>query len=126
MERAAHTITRRSSPGAETHSAGAALLLIDWINDLEFDGGDCLLRHAHAIAKRVVSLKKRAHEAGIPVIYVNDNFGQWQSDFQRVIRHCLHEGVRGEPLAAALEPGPEDYFILKPKHSGFYATALEL
>ena len=71
-------------------------------------------------------MKRRAKRVGIPSIYVNDNFGSWQSDFQHVLRHCLDEDVCGKPLATLLQPDDEDYFVLKPKHSGFYSTTLEL
>jgi nicotinamidase-related amidase len=104
----------------------AALLLIDWINDLEFDGGDALLAHARPAAERVAALARRARAAGVPVIYANDNFGRWRSDFREVVARCGREGVRGQPLAEALRPEPSDYFVLKPKHSAFFATALEV
>ena len=78
------------------------------------------------MATKLAALKRRAKAAGIPSIYVNDNFGRWQSDFQHVLRHCLDEDVCGRPLARLLQPDAEDYFVLKPKHSGFYATTLEL
>lgn len=103
-----------------------ALLLIDVINDLEFPGADKLLKHALPMARRIARLKKRAQAAGVPIIYVNDNFGMWQSDFHKQVEHCLHDGVRGEPITQLLEPGPKDYFVLKPKHSGFYSTQLDI
>ena len=103
-----------------------ALLLIDVINDLEFDEGEELLRHALPAAKNVARLKARARQAGVPVIYVNDNFGRWRSDFKRTVKHCLEEKVRGRPIAKLLEPDDDDYFVLKPKHSGFFSTTLDL
>ncbi len=103
-----------------------ALLIIDVINDLEFDGGDKLLRYAKRMAPKLAKLKQRAYAAGVPVIYVNDNFGMWRSDFSTQVRHCLEDGVRGEPIARALLPTERDYFILKPKHSGFFATPLSI
>jgi nicotinamidase-related amidase len=106
--------------------APVVLLLIDVINDLEFPGGATLLRHALPMAKRLVALKRRAKHAGIPVVYVNDNFGKWRSDFRTLILHCLQGAVRGKPIAALLQPQEEDYFVLKPKHSGFFATTLEV
>jgi nicotinamidase-related amidase len=60
------------------------------------------------------------------VIYANDNFGRWRSDFQQVVEHCLTDGVRGQAIAEILKPGPEDYFVLKPKHSAFYSTTMDL
>jgi nicotinamidase-related amidase len=107
-------------------SAEAALLLIDVINDLEFDGGDALLDHALPAARNIILLKKRLKEAGVPTIYVNDNFGKWQSDFKKIVSHCLQDPVRGKPLAELLAPEDDDYFVLKPKHSGFFSTTLDL
>ena len=107
-------------------NADVALLLIDVINDLEFDGGEALLRHALPMAEQIAALKRRATQAGIPAVYVNDNFGRWQSDFAKLLAHCLTDGVRGQPLAERLRPEPDDYFVLKPKHSGFYSTTLDI
>ncbi len=101
------------------------LVLIDVINDLEFDEGDQLLEHALPMARKIVKLKKRAKEAHIPVIYVNDNFGRWQSDFTKLIGHCLRDGVRGRELAELLKPERDDYFVLKPKHSAFFSTTFD-
>ncbi|MEP7152696.1 MAG: isochorismatase family cysteine hydrolase [Nitrospira sp.] len=78
------------------------------------------------MAERIQALKRRAYAAGIPTIYVNDNFGTWRHDFRTLVEHCHEEPCRGRPLAEILQPGPEDYFVLKPKHSGFYATPLEV
>jgi nicotinamidase-related amidase len=103
-----------------------ALLLLDVINDLEFDDGEELLRHALPAAKRLAELKRRAKEADIPVIYVNDNFGIWRSDFRKLIRHCTDRDVRGRPVASLLLPDDDDYFVLKPKHSGFFSTTLDV
>src|SRR5215212_8786544 len=102
------------------------LILIDVINDLEFEGGEQLLPHALPMAENIAKLKERTDAANIPSIYVNDNFGQWRSDFSHLIDHCLKDGVRGEPMVRRLKPGKEDYFVLKPKHSGFYLTTLDL
>lgn len=105
--------------------ADVALLLIDVINDLEFEGGGELLKHALPVAERIAAFKRRAKQADIPVIYVNDNFGKWQSDFNKILTHCLEDEVRGQPLAKALRPDEDDYFVLKPKHSGFFSTTLD-
>ncbi|MFN2572804.1 MAG: cysteine hydrolase family protein [Gemmatimonadales bacterium] len=103
-----------------------ALVLIDVINDMEFEDGEVLFENALPAAKNVARLRRRAREAGIPVIYVNDNFGKWRSDFRQQLGHVLEDGVRGEPIAKLLRPDDEDYFVLKAKHSGFYHTQLDL
>lgn len=105
-------------------SSSTALLIIDVINDLEFDGGEALLPHALRMAEHIARLKARAAAAGIPAVYLNDNFGQWRSDFRSVIAQN-RRGVRGAPLVERLAPGKDDYFVLKPKHSGFFDTTLE-
>lgn len=111
--------------GSAPEHANTALLLIDVITDLDYSGGDRLLEPAIRMADRIVALKRRAAEAGIPTIYVNDNFGKWRSDLAALVKHCLHDGVRGEPVVERLHPEERDYFVLKPKHSGFFSTTLE-
>jgi len=102
-----------------------ALLLIDVINDLEFENNQALVKQSGRLATRIAALKKRARAAGIPAIYVNDNFGRWQSDFRKQVDHCLNDGVCGRILVERLKPAPDDYFVLKPKHSGFFSTTLD-
>ena len=72
-----------------------ALLLIDVINDLNFEGGEKLLTHALPLALSLSALKRRAKAAGVPAIYVNDNFGRWRSDFAKLVRHCMEPEARG-------------------------------
>ncbi|HWT01308.1 MAG TPA: isochorismatase family cysteine hydrolase [Pyrinomonadaceae bacterium] len=105
--------------------AEVALLLIDVINDLEFESGGQLLKHALPMAEKIAALKRRAKQAEIPVVYVNDNFGKWQSDFNKILKHCLEDDVRGRPVVELLRPDEDDYFVLKPKHSGFFSTTLD-
>lgn len=100
------------------------LVLIDVINDLEFDGGEELLAPAMAAAERIAALKRAARKAGVPAVYANDNFGRWRSDFREVIEHCSRAGARGRPIVEMLTPDPADYFVLKPKHSAFFSTTL--
>ena len=101
-----------------------ALLLIDVINDFDFPEGDQLLKHARPMARILLRLKRRAQKAGVPVIYVNDNFGRWQSDFRRTVDYCARHGCGGD-IVKLLRPEKDDYFVLKPKHSGFFSTTLE-
>jgi len=114
-----------SATNEPPRSSRCVLLLIDVINDLEFDGGEKLLAPGLRMARKVAALAARARAAKVPVIYANDNFGHWQSDFRAQIDHCTNEDVRGRAIARLLVPSPTDSFILKPKHSAFFATALE-
>jgi nicotinamidase-related amidase len=106
--------------------APVALLLIDVVNDLEFAGGENLLPHALAMANALAALKHRVKAHGIPVIYANDNFGRWRSDFPKIVEHCLQADMRGSAVVTQLRPDEDDYFILKPKHSAFFQTNLEI
>lgn len=111
--------------GNAPDNSPGALLIIDMINDLEFDDGDKLEAPARAAAQRIAELKARAKAEGMAVIYCNDNFGRWRSDFREVVDRVLNDGVRGEPLARLLAPDEDDYFVLKPKHSAFFETTLD-
>lgn len=116
--------TSASLHGNAPDKSGVVLLLVDVINALAFPGAELFLPEAERTARRLATLKARCVQRGIPAVYVNDNFGRWRSNFgaitenamashaQRVVRHVL--------------PGPEDYFVLKPKNSGFYETTLHL
>jgi nicotinamidase-related amidase len=105
--------------------AGTALLLIDVINDLAFDGSDALVEQAEAMAGPLARLKRRATTAGVPAIYINDNFGQWRSDFRKTVAHCTARSSPGRRVSRRLKPTSRDYFVLKPKHSGFFDTTLD-
>jgi len=104
---------------------GTALLLIDVINDLAFKGSDELVAQAEPMALRLATLKRRTSAAGIPSIYINDNFGQWRSDFRKTVAHCISRSSPGRRVSARLKPTSRDYFVLKPKHSGFFGTTLD-
>jgi nicotinamidase-related amidase len=120
------TLRNRDRLNHAPDHADTAVLLIDVINDLEFEGGDKLLPHALAMAGALAALKRRAKAHGIPVIYTNDNFGRWRSDFPTLVEQFLKPNVRGRPVVAQLRPEEDDYFVLKPKHSAFFQTNLDI
>ena len=112
--------------GSAPDQSAAALLLVDVINPLDFPEADDLLRFAVPAADRLAALKRGAAAAGVPTIYANDNFGRWRSDLTAVVDRCLEPNCKGRYLAERLRPGPDDYFVLKPKHSAFFSTTLEI
>ena len=101
-----------------------ALLIIDVLNDMEFDGGEDLHRHAESMVDPLRDLRRRCKETGLPVIYVNDNFGCWRSDAKTITSNVCDRVCRGQSIARDLAPDEDDYFVLKPKHSGFHYTPL--
>ena len=103
-----------------------ALLLIDVINDLEFEGGERLLPAALEMADAIVALKDVAYSRGLPTIYVNDNFSRWQANIDLLIETYLEQQARGAEVIRRLRPDARDYHVLKPHQSGFFGTPLEL
>src|SRR5205809_3369994 len=109
--------------GSAPDKSEIVLLILDVINDLDFPEAKQLLRFVPGMARKLRSLKERAKAEGVPVIYVNDNFGRWRSDVRRLVEHCRKGQARH--LVDALRPDEDDYFVLKPKHSGFFSSTLE-
>ncbi|HSI84533.1 MAG: cysteine hydrolase family protein [Candidatus Methylacidiphilales bacterium] len=104
--------------------SSVVLLLVDVINHFDFPGSEDLLAEAEDVAPQIALLAKAARQKDVPVIYANDNFGRWRSNFESLIEECS-EG-KGAHLVKPLLPLREDYFVLKPKNSAFYATTLDL
>lgn len=112
--------------GSAPDTGPTCLLIIDMINEFSFEGAEQMFPAILSTAERIAALKRRIKAAGFPVIYVNDNFGKWRSDFKKLVARCLEAPCRGRDITKILHPEEDDYFILKPKHSGFYATPLDL
>ena len=113
-----------SKPNSRPKQIG--LLIIDMINELKFDGAQDLLPFIRETARNIAKLKDRMKVEQLPIVYVNDNFGRWKSDFRTLVSRCLEEDENAKSVVQLLMPRQDDYFVLKPKHSGFYATPLDL
>jgi len=96
------------------------------VNPLDFARGARLLQQALPAARRLARLKARLKEAGWAAVYVNDNFTHWRNDFRGLVAICSREESLGAPLLEAVPPEQDDYYILKPRHSAFFDTPLEL
>ena len=115
------------APLAEDRAAGEmALLVIDMLSTWDFPDGDAMLKSAERIAPRIAELRRRCRAVCVPVIYANDNRGRWRSDFREVVAMAIGSGDGAARIAELLKPERDDYFVLKPKHSGFHATPLDL
>jgi nicotinamidase-related amidase len=111
--------------GVVPDRAETVLVILDLISDFAFEDGEKVARAALSVANRIAALKARARRASIPAIYVNDGLGRWRSDFPGMVRHCARATSRGRDIVDTIAPETDDYCVLKPKHSGFYATALD-
>jgi nicotinamidase-related amidase len=115
------------TPLAEDQAAGAmALVVIDMLSAWDFPDAEALLEAALPLAPRIAALKQRCKAAGVPTVYANDNHGRWRSDLRQVVATALEAGGGSADIARRLAPAADDYFVLKPKHSGFHATPLDL
>jgi nicotinamidase-related amidase len=116
-----------AAPLAKERAAHAtALLIVDMISAWDFPDAEALLPHAASIAPKIASLKSRCRRAGVPVVYANDNHGRWRSDFRHLTALSLERTGAGAEITRQLVPEEEDYFVLKPKQSAFFATPLHL
>ena len=103
----------------------SALLVIDVINPLDFPGGKTFGRRAVRTARAIARLADRARKAGVPVVFVNDNFGRWRSDMQALVQFVSEPDSEGRRLVEAVRPEDRDFVVLKSTLSGFYQTPLE-
>jgi nicotinamidase-related amidase len=106
------------------HGDKRALVLVDFINLFDFEHSEKLAARAVEAAKRTAKLKDRMKSEGVPCIYANDNFGHWRSEFSKLVEQCLATEGAPQSIAKLLKPGPDDYSVLKPRHSAFYETPL--
>ena len=112
-------------PRSVHHKSPQVVLFIDLLNHFEFPDGRQLLKQSMKVADQLVKLKRRARQAKVPVVYVNDNFGQWRSDAKRILEYCVRDEAIGKEFVRQIAPDEEDYFVLKPMHSAFYQTPLD-
>lgn len=99
-------------------------MIIDMISAFDFPGGNRLIKPAMRAAINIAQLKKRAKRRGVACIYVNDNNGHWNSDRRELIDRCLTLQSKAAQIVQLIEPDHDDYFVLKPRHSGFFASPL--
>jgi len=115
----------RKDSGRDKRKQQCALLLIDFMNPFDYAGAELLAPRAIRAAQNAGRLKARMREARVPVIYANDNFGRWESDFEAVVANCRERGGASARIVELLAPAAGDRSILKPRHSAFFGTPLE-
>lgn len=106
--------------------SATVLLLVDVINPLDFPGAQDLAGPAVEAAQTIRALKARMRKEGIPTIYANDNYGVWASNFDGLVAQCGAAKGPAADLVRLLRPRQGDLTILKPRHSAFLGTPLDL
>jgi nicotinamidase-related amidase len=102
-----------------------ALLLVDFLNPLDFTSDSAFVRRAIAAGRATRRVMARLKRGKVPVIYANDHWGAWTRNFDDVIAGIASQPVPGRELVELLAPATHDYTVLKPRHSAFYGTPLE-
>jgi len=102
---------------------GSALVVIDMLNTYDFEDADKLVASAEQAVPKIAELIDRARREDVPVIYVNDNYGDWNSS----VDELLENGLNGEhpELVEPIRPPDDVSFVIKARHSIFYGTPLE-
>lgn len=102
------------------------LLLVDFVNLLDFDGAAELAPSAEDAARATARLRRRLAPQGVRTLYANDNYGLWTSDFKALWKRCAARSGASGRMAHLVKPRARDLTVLKPRHSAFYATPLHL
>jgi len=114
---------RRTRQERHDDGGATALLVIDMLNPYEHPEADRLAERVGAALPGVRALLRRATEAEIPVVYVNDNYGDWNSSSEELAKQAM-DGAHPELVEAVL-PEAGQSFVIKARHSAFYETPLE-
>lgn len=112
--------------GTPLPRSATVLVLVDFINPMAFEGAQKLAKPALAAARATRRLKDRLAQQGVPAIYANDNYGVWRSDFRDILDYCIAQPGATGAMAQGLMPDAGDLVLLKPRHSAFFATPLDL
>lgn len=105
-----------------TFPQNSALLIIDVINNFEFEHGKILAKKTLHIVNPLKQLKNYFKKQKLPIIYVNDHYNLWQANLDKIVKAC--QNPLSEMILQEIKPDEDDYFLIKPKHSAFYETAL--
>ncbi len=103
--------------------SATALIVIDMLNHYEHEDAEALRRSVHKTLPAIEGLVQRARRAEVPIIYVNDNHGDWSAGRPELCRRAL-EGP-DPSLVKPILPGEEVAFLVKARHSIFYETQLD-
>jgi len=101
----------------------SAVIVVDMLNAYEHDDADRLVESVERVVEPIAGLIGRAAEQGVEVIYVNDNYGDWNSSSEDLARRAL-DGRRPDLVEPLLPPDGAN-FVIKARHTIFYMTPLE-
>jgi nicotinamidase-related amidase len=100
-----------------------ALVVIDVLNRYEHEDAEPLAESVAQALPAMQSLISQAREHDVPIVYVNDNYGDWAAGGPELSRRAL-DGSRAA-LVQPLLPPEGAAFVTKARHSAFYETQLD-
>jgi nicotinamidase-related amidase len=100
-----------------------ALVVIDMLNAYDFEDADQLAESVREALPNVKHLLERATAEDVPIIYVNDNYGDWNSSAGELVETARRG--RFPDLVEEIAPQDDVKFVIKGRHSIFYGTPLE-
>jgi nicotinamidase-related amidase len=103
--------------------AKSALIVVDMLNAYRHEDAEPLTESVETMIEPVSELVARAQDEGVELIYVNDNYGDWNSSSEELAKQAL-DGARPDLVEPILPPESAD-FVLKARHTIFYMTPLE-
>lgn len=117
----------RSQRSARQQSNGrqgrSALVVVDMLNRYEHDEGEELARSVADSVAQIRALIDRARKEQVPLVYVNDNYGNWNTSAGELAERAM--SGRYPELVQPVLPPREAAFVLKARHSIFFGTPLE-
>jgi nicotinamidase-related amidase len=102
---------------------GTALLVVDMLNRYDHEDAEPLRDSAREVVPVIADLVARAKDDNMLIVYVNDNHGDWNMGRGGLTRWAL-EG-EDPSLVEPIAPPKDLPFLVKARHSAFYATQLE-
>jgi nicotinamidase-related amidase len=100
-----------------------ALCVVDMLNPYDHEDADRLTRNVETVVEPIRALVERAQDEGTEIIYVNDNYGDWNSSQEELAERAM-KGRRPD-LVEPLLPPDDASFVIKARHTIFYMTPLE-
>src|SRR5215211_6312109 len=101
----------------------SAVIVVDMLNPYDHEDADVLAASVERVVEPISELVERARSARAEVIYVNDNYGNWNASSEELAQRAL-EGARPDLVEPLLPPDGAD-FVIKARHTIFYMTPLE-
>ena len=100
-----------------------AVCVVDMLNTYDHEDAELLTRNVEPAVEPIAALVERADEEGAEVIYVNDNYGDWNSSQEELAERAM--GGQRRDLVEPLLPPDDAAFVIKARHTIFYQTPLE-